>query len=631
MCGVAGIVSADRSMLERALPAMTEAMAHRGPDDEGTALFETSRGLVGFGHRRLSIIDLSAEGHQPMVHPETGDALVYNGELYNFRELRRELEAGGARFRGHGDTEVLLHALVRFGPDALRRLAGMYALAFFERRTGRVLLARDPLGIKPLYVAEAAGALLFASEVRAILASGRLAGAPDPRAVAGYLAYGSVQEPLTAVEGVAAFPPGSWQWWDGADPAPPARHWDFPSLAPADPDGATGRTRELLDVAVRDHLVADVPVGVFLSSGLDSTIVASLAARHAREVRTFTVGFADQADMSEAAIAAGTARELGTRHTDISVTDAEALRLVERWLSSLDQPSLDGLNVFVISKVVKDAGITVALSGQGGDEMFGGYPAFTDVAVLRRVHRLVRWLPVRARERVLSALAAGRPASFRQKLADVALSDGGVADLYLRRRRILSERQLGALGVDAARLGLDGSHLPPDAGRVEVDEDDVVWSVSALESSHYLLNTLLRDGDANSMAHSLEIRVPMLDRRVLDFALALPGSVKLPSGRADKALLRRAFPDVLRPVLTSQAKRGFHLPLRRWMKGPLRDHCEASLSTLKASGLVRARGVDEAWNGYLREPESPIWSRAWALCVLGAWLGGRAPRGPGDA
>jgi asparagine synthase (glutamine-hydrolysing) len=601
---------------------MVAAQIHRGPDDSGEEVVPFGSGFLGLGHRRLSIIDLSPAGHQPMVHPQTGDQIVFNGEIYNFQRLRRELLDAGETFVGHSDTEVLLHGLSRWGAEYIKRLHGMFAFAFHNAREQTVLLARDSIGIKPLYLAVTPQAILFASEVRAIIASGLVEPHLDLRGVAGLLAYGAVQRPCTIFKGIRSFPPGSYQVFAaGGDPARQGmvRFWDYPS-----PHGDLTEERVLpelgrtLEDSVRDHLVSDVPVGVFLSSGLDSTIVAGLAARHTPRLKSFTVAFADQPDLSEGALAGETAGLFGLDHTEIQITGRDAEQAAIAWLRSLDQPSMDGLNIYIISKAVHARGITVALSGQGGDELFGGYPSFQDVPLLRRIMRWTSWLPGPVRQALAATATVGRSEAVRRKFADIIRTDGSVLALCLQRRRVMSDQQLAFLGIDAQSLGLSGSFLPPEAiTGLNLDGSDVVAAVSQIESLFYQGNTLLRDGDTNSMAHGLEIRVPMLDQRMLDLVCAVPGQVRLPSGSPGKYLLRRAFAPLLRPALTAGSKRGFTLPIRRWMIGPMRDLCQQALLAVKAIGCLRPEGVDAIWDSFLRDPESPIWSRAFTLCVLG--------------
>jgi asparagine synthase (glutamine-hydrolysing) len=624
MCGISGLIAPSESVARDALARMDCAQKHRGPDDKGQSLLPFGDRFLGLGHRRLSIIDLSPLGHQPMIHPITGDQITFNGEIYNFQDLRRELESAGERFRGHSDTEVMLHALALWGPDAVRRFHGMFAFAYYNARQPSLMLARDSVGIKPLYVAIIDGGLVFASEVRAILATKLVAPKLSRAGLATLMAYGSVQQPLTIVEGIGSFPPGHYEIFSAAANGGrkrPVTFWSFPSpRAGRTEQELVPEIRATLDVAVRDHLIADVPVGVFLSSGLDSTVVASLAARHSSGMRSFTVGFADQPDLSEQVLATQTAQRLGLVHTDIQVTARDCEEAAVEWLGRLDQPSQDGLNVYVISKVVRAQGITVALSGQGGDELFGGYASFRDVPRLKTLVKRLRLLPWPLRRTLINTLSVGKSEAYREKLLDLARCDGSVASIYLHRRRAMSDSQLAALGLHAAELGLTPLFEPPAAMNDLGSTDDVVASVSRLESIFYQGNTLLRDSDANGMAHSLEIRVPLLDQRMLDLVMPIPGSLRLPKGTADKHLMRAAFHPELPPALLGQKKRGFSMPIRRWMIGPLRELCERSLAHLKRSEVLRPEGVDAIWKSFLAAPESPIWSRAFTLCVAGRYL-----------
>lgn len=628
MCGISGVIARSPDRVISALRAMTEAQTHRGPDDSGHRIVEGSDACVGFGHRRLSIIDLSPLGHQPMVHPETGDLLIYNGELYNFMTFRRELEREGVMFRGHSDTEVILHAIARWGVQVIERFEGMYAIAYYRRKDRKLILARDHVGIKPLYVAWTRDAFAFASEVRSILASGLVDRSISTRGLATVLAYGAVQEPDTFFEQIKSFPAGCWQEIDvegvlSREPAPPRRFWHPPQVDPSiTADKAVSMTRELLDVAVRDHLIADVEVGVFLSGGIDSTVAAGLAAKHQQGIRAYTVGFADNPDLSESPLAAATAKAFGLPHVDVQISTADALASVGRWLASMDQPSMDGLNTYVVSQAVRDTGLKVALSGLGGDEVFCGYSTFQDVPRLQRIMQTVRKLPKPLRTFIARAVATGKSEAYRQKLVEIARTQGHLVELYFQRRRTMSNFQLAALGIDHEALGMSDMLMPPD-GLLDLNVDDrfPIAAVSDLEIRYYCGNMLLRDSDACGMAHSLEIRVPFFDKRLLDNMLAVSGALRMPSGVPNKHLLRAAFPDLLRPDLLAMPKRGFTLPIRRWMATSLRSFCEAALADLKTCGLVNPRGVDQVWRQFLLAPESQIWSRAFTLCVLGSYIG----------
>lgn len=626
MCGIAGIIAADPGLVRDALPRMTGAMRHRGPDDTGHEFADAGPVHLGLGQGRLSIIDLSVAGHQPMVHPETGDTLVFNGELYNYRDIARDLEAKGVRFRGHCDAEVVLHAFTQWGADCLDRFEGMYGLAFYRARDRRLFLARDHVGIKPLYVARLNDRFLFASEVRAILAN-LPDRAIDPQGLATLLAFGAVQGPCTFYRNITEFPAGSVQEIDvttllTTPPPAPRRFWRYPALdASMTTETGLERVHELLDLAVRDHLVSDVPVGVFLSSGLDSTIIAGLAAKHNPDVRAFTVGFAEQPDLSEAPLAAETARLFGIEHHDIQLTSSDVESMCRSWLQSQDQPSVDGFNVYLVAGAVARAGMKVALSGQGGDEVFGGYPAFADVPRAMGLMRKLSPVPRRLRPLLARGLAFNKPAAYREKLRDMLMTDGSVRALYFQRRRMMSTGQLAKLGVRAADLGLTDDFMPPEAvAGLSLDARDPIVAVSELESRYYMGNMLLRDGDINGMAHSLEIRVPLLDRRMLETFHAMPGRQRLPDGTANKHLLRNGFPELFRRELLEQSKRGFEIPIKRWLLGPLRDLADESLERVRNLDMLDRKGVDDIWSTFERDPESQIWTRAFTLVVLGMRL-----------
>lgn len=610
MCGICGIITRDREVARRAIETMVATMRHRGPDESGTELIQVSDRWLGLGACRLAILDTSPAGRQPMVGPQTGDALVHNGEIYALAQpgFRKELERGGVPFRGRSDTEALLRLLERSGDGALDFLDGMYAFAYFRRTDGALLLARDPAGIKPLYVAEADGHVLFASETRALLETGLVPRDPDEKGLAGFLSYGAVQEPQTMHARIRSLDAGSAAEIDVGRPDAfrPTWLWSPPSPRPRSADETAREIREALEREVRRHLVSDRPLGIFLSSGLDSSIIASLATSAVSAIRTITIGVAPD---DEDPIARRTAESLGARHHTVRLSEPEVIEGCLDWLRCMDQPTIDGLNTYLVSKAARREGIVAALSGTGGDELFGGYPSFREVpALYRRVARL-RMLPRALRRAAAHVAAAGRSRVVRDKAADLAASDGTLASVYFHRRRLLSDRAIRALGLTA----VEPQHLPVVPG-------DPVASVARLEFSTYLRSMLLRDSDVASMANSLELRVPFLTRPVLDLMLSVPGPELLPDGEPPKHLARLAFRNALRPELLKRPKRGFTLPMSAWMRGPLRDLCEESMNALRKSGRVRPEGVDAVWREFASEPDSPAWSRAWALVVLGSFL-----------
>lgn len=627
MCGIAGVLGARTNRTAVCLEAMVAAQTHRGPDDSGLQVIDLGEQRLALGQRRLAILDLSPLGRQPMEHPETGDVLVYNGELYNFKMIRRRLEAEGVRFRGHSDTEVMLHALVHWGPKIVSEFCGMFALAWYRKSNRTLVLARDPVGIKPLYVARTPGALLFASEVRAILASGLVPAQINRRGLAGMLAYGAVQEPETMIEGIRSFPSGCIQEIPletalVREPPAPVRYWHPPVANPSISTAqAAEEVRPLLDEAVREHLVSDVPVGIFLSSGIDSTVIAALAARHAPKLMTYTVGLSEDAALSESALAARTAARLGLPHTEVQITAREAVGAARAWLDALDQPSVDGLNTYIVSGAVRRAGATVALSGLGGDEIFCGYGTFETVPRAYRFMKHFRRLPVSWRQAAARIISRGRNEAVRSKLTDMFMSDGDLLDMYFLRRRTLSTPQLRALGLESEELGLDSHFMPADAlAGIDISRRYPYAAVSILETRFYAGNMVLRDSDITGMAHSLEIRVPMFDTRVLNYAMSLTARARMPRKRANKQILRSAFEDLIGQEILARPKSGFGLPIKTWMQTSLRDECETALNTLKSMNVVRRDGVDSVWKSFIQQPESPAWSRAFSLFVLGHYL-----------
>ncbi|NLF17370.1 MAG: asparagine synthase (glutamine-hydrolyzing), partial [Lentisphaerae bacterium] len=576
MCGIAGTIgSADTAVVT----AMTAALRHRGPDGDG--LHADPDGHFAFGHRRLAIIDLSAGGRQPMAWAEGRFWITYNGELYNYRDLRRDLEQAGCVFRTASDTEVVLAAYATWGDECLRRFRGMFALALADRARGEVLLARDRLGIKPLLYTVRPEGVLFASELRALRASGRIPDALDRQALWAYLSQGAIPQPSTILAAVRMLPPGALlrvgfdgrprgeprSWWDLAEAAAVLR----PQLDGMGLEDAAAALRQRLEEATRCHLVADVPVGAFLSGGVDSAaIVALMRQVGGGPVRTFTVGFpATPGAYDERRAAAATAAALGTAHHAVVIEPADVGEAFEAVVDALDQPSLDGANTWFVSRAAAAHG-KVALTGLGGDELFAGYPHFRRHQL---ADRLRRRLPVPGP--LWSALRL-LPERFRHNLMLPALNESErLATLRCRmgdraRRRALDDAFLEALTALPA--------TPPMPGPQEAADrrwPDVVARLSAAEVRGYLVNTLLRDGDAMSMAHGLELRPILLDHEVVAFALALPSALKIRHGRG-KAVFSAALADLLPPAVLSRPKRGFELPLHAWLAGPLRERAEAA-------------------------------------------------------
>ena len=561
MCGINGILrlGPDAPPVDAEVVVRTrDAMAKRGPDGEG--LWISPDATVALGHRRLAIIDLSATGAQPMEYDGGRYRLVFNGEVYNYKELRAALERDGARFVSTSDTEVVLALYAREGTAMLGKLRGMFALAIWDAVERRLVLARDPYGIKPLYVAEQDGWLQFASQVRALEAGGRVGRELDPAAIAGFLLWGSVPEPRTIRKAIRAVPAGHvLVVEDGRVGSPRA----FVDLRHLDTTPCTDLAEALAE-SVRAHLVADVPVAVFLSAGIDSSVVAALARRAEGErLTTLTMRFEDLAGTpsDEGPEAAAIARALGTRHVERTLTRDDLRGLWPKVLAAMDQPSVDGFNTYVVSRVAHEAGFKVVLSGLGGDELFGGYDSFRDVPAWARRARALASLPgvPTAWEAIARGLGHSRP-----KLAGLLRYGTSIPGAYFVRRGVFLPEELPAvLGEDMAVEGLLAAD-PVRAAEGAINGAQVVgdpWvAVHLMESTLYMRNQLLRDSDWASMAHSLELRVPFVDTRLRGQIAALGFE---PARRAGKGAIARIGAPELPPGVGGRAKTGFTIPIAR--------------------------------------------------------------------
>jgi asparagine synthase (glutamine-hydrolysing) len=611
---------------------MMSAMVHRGPDDEGYEQLPLGDGdqgsVAGFGFRRLAILDRTSAGHQPMFNPTTGDCLIFNGEIYNYRHLRSRLMVEGVRFRSSGDTEVLLKALSLWGERALDEIEGMFAFAFYQAATRRILLARDPVGIKPLYIAAGQRQVVFASEVRAILASGLVSGDWSPAGVAGFLMYGAPQDPLTVHRDIRVFPCGMYQWFgfnaalDAIVSEPPRRFWRFPAVDRDMSEAVAIReTREAMEASVASHLAADVKSGFFLSAGVDSTAIAALAARAAGGIATYTVGFESTSMASEVEAAARTAKIIGADHTEILLRANSIREWWDGWLATADRPSIDGLNTYIISGALKQAGATVAFSGLGADELFGGYANFTRVRWLGPLLRLAAILPGGVRDVIGAKVAGMLPRRYRTRARTLLANSGRGIDLAIELKQFLPARQLERLGLDASDPSLNESFLTDDAMGLFADiGNDPFLAVSRVETYLYMGNTLLRDADGTSMAHAVELRVPFLARSMLETAGRIPGQLHFGLTKDRKHLLRKSLADVFPAHVLARPKTGFTLPVGDWMFSQLRESCEAAVAELGNLPFLRQDAVSKLWHSFLADREHIYWMKPMLLVALGNYV-----------
>jgi asparagine synthase (glutamine-hydrolysing) len=610
MCGIAGIFGIPQEAAVLALDRMLDQMAHRGPDDRGTADFVGgATGMV-----RLALVDLSERGRQPFWSCDRRTAVLFNGEIYNFREERRRLESNGYRFRSGTDTEVVLALYLERGVQFVNRLRGMFAIAVLDWRfmsTGppTVVLARDPFGIKPLYVVSLdGGGFAFSSEVRALLGTGLVDPIIDDDGLRSFLERGFVAEPKTLIRGVRMFSPGVVERFLPGQ-APDLTPFAAMSPAAAGLDHlptAADELRAILEESVSLHAFADAKVGAFLSGGLDSSTIVALMRPHVSDLRTYSLKPVDHPYLDESPMAEATASHFDCAHTTVEISDAEATQSIHGLAASLDQPSCDGLNTWLVARAAA-RDVKGVLSGLGADEFFGGYPVTGRIA---RLDTLAGRQLARA-----SAIVDGSPLARLSPLQGVA-SRRSPLTLWLRAHAVFRssvvDRMLGSSGPsEDERLAELLDSLEP-GWRAE----SMVTLASILDTRVYMGHQLLRDSDAASMAHSLELRVPFVDIEIQRFARSCPDhfkvSVRRTAGGRDKRVLREAVRGLLPQGFSSRPKRGFALPYDAWI-----DHAAADLvwdatseATIMARGLVDVTGIPEPLSSYPQK---------WALMILELW------------
>ena len=565
MCGIAGAFLRPGDDTAAATRAMCEQMQRRGPDAAGE--WHDPRGGLSLGHRRLSIIDLDPRANQPMVSADGRHVIVFNGEIYNYVKLRTELENRGVRFRTQGDTEVVLELYRSEGDAAFERLRGMFALAIWDSASRSLSLARDPYGIKPLYLAQTPRGALFASQVKALLASGSVSRAIDPAGVAGFFIWGSVPEPFTVFNDIRPVPAGSVVRVDAGGSmsvfrfADVAAAWATTVVPRADVADAVHRA---LRDSVRAHLVADVPIALFLSGGVDSGAIAGLTAERGQAMEGVTISFKEFVGRPEDEVprARAIADFYGIKHTVRTIDQTEFLQDLPAILNAMDQPSIDGVNTWFASKAVAELGFKVVLSGVGGDELIAGYDTFRTVPRLNRAGRL---LAAAGGLGGLSQKAFAFAAAMldKPKIAGIPVHAATLAGSYLLRRGLMLPSELAdVLGPNMAAEGLRSLMPAYASGAARGGYCSVVAQVAALESTHYLRNQLLRDSDWASMAHSLELRTPLVDWRLLQQLAPYAGSMAAGEG---KRLLASAPQRPLPASVTEPKKTGFGLPLAKWL------------------------------------------------------------------
>lgn len=635
MCGIAGAFGFIDDRVRNAVTAMHAAQRHRGPDGDGvwSHVGRDQQGII-LAHRRLAILDLSELGAQPMADPATGNVICYNGEVYNFKDIRTELESLGHQFASECDTEVILKAYAQWGIECVCRFRGMFGFALWNKSTGQMHLVRDRLGIKPVYYAmvdNGAGGktLLFASELRSLLASELVQRKICPHGLASYLWHGFVVGPHTLVRDIRLLPTGTSATVHVNDVAvSPEKYWKLPSARRG--DMTREHLRRELEAAAGMRLISDVPLGIFLSGGIDSSAVTALAVRHASgPVHTFSIGF-EEADFDESKYAVAVAQGLGTEHTQLQLKESHFKAHLPDALAGIDQPTFDAINTYFVSRAVREAGVTVALAGTGGDELFGGYRSFVDLPKAIGWGKRLRSAPqpllsaaVKTVTRFKTGAAGDVPPQTRWgKLGDALSARGDLVHAYQVAYGLFTSEFIAQLSATAApqnfNFGLESS-TAAELSQL-IDGEPVLHAISMLELRSFIGERLLRDTDAASMAVSLEVRVPLLDHAVVETIAGVDESARFQPLRR-KQLLKDLALNELDPAIFDREKSGFVFPFDRWCRQGLRGELDAAFADKDRCESVGLNGetVAKLWKGFQAGAPGLYWSRVWSLFVLLDW------------
>lgn len=614
MCGIAGIYHFRRPGAEESevVRRMTDAMAHRGPDSDG---FFVAPGIA-LGHRRLSIIDLSETANQPFFNSTGSHVLAFNGELYNFQQVKAGIH--DCQWRTTSDTEVLAEAFVRKGIACIDAFKGMFSFAVWDKQRELLTVARDRMGVKPLYYYKSEEVFVFASEIRSILASGYVKPKLNGQALVDYFSYQSVSSPITIIEEIHQLEAGHYievgegrfsvkSYWDITRTK---SNFQFESRKEI-----TDHIRQLLIQSVEGRMISDVPIGAFLSGGIDSSaVVALMATVSTSPVSTFNVSFTEK-DFDESEYAELVAKKFNTRHERIELKPSVMLTELENALNAMDTPSGDGINTYVVSKAVKNAGLTVALSGIGGDELFAGYPFFKKFIELNRYRSI--WNHSHGLRKLLStAMPSGTSRAWRMKKLLEAKSTR-IEHVYPLFRKIMAANQVPALAniSGEAVSELEKKYLSKSS---YVNEFPLLSQLSIAEFMGYTQQTLLKDTDQMSMAVSLEVREPFFDHELVEYILNIPDTFKFP--HTPKQLLVESMGDLLLPEIVHRKKQGFSFPWELWMKKELKDFCETYLKRIADRSFIDSRSLMDLWQRFLRGDRRVRWMEIWLFVILERWL-----------
>ncbi|MCW3076447.1 MAG: asparagine synthase, glutamine-hydrolyzing [Bacteroidetes bacterium] len=622
MCGITGIISKslDQGSREVIVKGMNKCLAHRGPDNEGL----WSKDNVTLGHRRLSIIDISSEGNQPFFSGDKRYVIVYNGELYNYRDLKLQLQQaphGTAQkpyfFKTNSDTEVILAAYIRWGNGCLQMFSGMYAFTIYDTVNKTIFIARDRIGVKPLYYYYDENVFTFSSEIRPIIHSGIKQFKLNTTVLGEYFMFQTVFAPNTIIRGIKMLMPGHFiELKEGQ--AQITKYYSINNISNIT-EGLSyaqicAKIKELLAHSVQQRLVADVPFGAFLSGGIDSSAIVGLMSKVSSEkIQTFNISF-DESEFSESQYARLIAKEYNTTHHEIKLSPGDFLKQLPEALSAIDHPSGDGPNTFIVSKATRQAGVTMALSGIGGDELFAGYDVFKRMAELQKK----AWLnavPQLLRKAGAEIIRRRKKSVSGNKISELLGQPSiNFNSAYPLNRSVFTQKELSALLKNPSSF----IQMNQILSAVPQVKDHLLSAVSICEISTYLQNTLLRDTDQMSMAVALEVREPFLDYKLIEFVLSVNDEHKFP--HTPKKLLVDSLGDLLPSEIVNRPKMGFTLPWKDWMKNELKSFCEQNINELSERDFCYGTEIKKLWNKFLINDPTVTWSRIWHLVVFNNWL-----------
>jgi asparagine synthase (glutamine-hydrolysing) len=617
VCGITGILnfknhSAEQSVIQK----MTDAVSHRGPDADGFFVEDE----IALGHRRLSIIDLSSAANQPFIDNSGRYVMVFNGELYNYMEVKAKLT--DYAFHTTGDTEVLIAAYAKWGADCIKYFRGMFAFAIWDKQEKELFVCRDRMGVKPLYYFIDDEKFLFSSETRSILASGIIKRKVNPMALIEYFSYQSISYPYSIIDGIMQLEAGSWIrikngkiekkiYWDVTE-----RKTDFDFN---DKQKTQQHIKGLMLQSVNRRLVSDVPVGAFLSGGIDSSIIVGLMAEaSSAKINSFNISF-NEKEYDESYYAEIVAKKFNTNHTNILLKPTIFLDELQNALDSIDSPTADGINTYVVSKSVRQKGITVALSGVGGDELFAGYPIFSQYLQLQKKKWLLK-LPTAIKGLIASLALRGTDNNKTNRLQQLLrLNDGSIENVYPIFRQILSPKQINLFtkltGNNTFITSLQNNLIDR---KQNLDCMPLLSQMSAAEYLGYTQHTLLKDTDQMSMAVSLEVREPFFDQDLVEFVLSVPDELKKPS--YPKSLLVESVKPLLPDEIVFRKKQGFLFPWSLWLKNELRSFCELRIKNICQRSFINGDQLLSYWHRFLKGDESIRWTEIWLFVVLEYWL-----------